>query len=107
MKKVVVNLVNNNAPYLHAQKRFANSFWNFHIPEDEIKIMPLIGEQSVGSPYHENNPYAFKVYAIEYALNMGYEQILWLDASIVFVKHSQPIFDWMQTYGFFLKKQVI
>jgi hypothetical protein len=35
---------------------------------------------------------------------MGYEQVLWLDASVVFVKHSQAIFDWIQKYGFFFEE---
>jgi hypothetical protein len=104
MKKVVVNLVNHNAPYLNAQKRLIGSFWNFHIPEEEIKIMPLIGEESVGSPYHQNNPYAFKLYAIEYSRNMGYEKVLWLDASVIFVKHSKPLFDWIESKGFFFEE---
>ena len=77
MKKVIVSLVNQSPQYLNAQKRLISSFWNFHLPEDEVKIMPLIGEESVKSPYHQNNPYAFKVYAIEYAHNMGYSQVLW------------------------------
>lgn len=103
MKKVIVNVVNQVAPYINAQKRLVNSFWNFHIPEEETKIMPLIGEESVGSPYHQNNPYAFKIYAMEYAHSMGYSQVLWLDASIVFVKHSKPIFDWISQKGFFFE----
>ena len=104
MKKVIVNLVNQNQPYVNAQKRLIGSFWNFHIPEEETKIMPLIGEESVGSPYHQNNPYAFKLYAIEYARKMGYEKVLWLDASIIFVKHSKPIFDWIESKGFFFEE---
>jgi len=104
MKKVIVNLVNQNQPYVHAQKRLIGSFWNFHIPEEETKIMPLIGEESVGSPYHQNNPYAFKLYAIEHARKMGYEKVLWLDASVIFVKHSKPLFDWIESKGFFFEE---
>jgi hypothetical protein len=104
MKKVIVNLVNQNQPYINAQKRLIGSFWNFHIPEEETNIMPFIGEESVGSPYHQNNPYAFKLYAIEYARQMGFDKILWVDASVVFVKHSKPIFDWIENKGFFFEE---
>lgn len=104
MNKVIVNVVNHAAPYVYAQKRLVGSFWDFHIPEEETKIMPLVGEDSVGSPYHQNNPYAFKIHAMDYAHQMGYEQVLWLDASIVFVKHSKPIFDWITEKGFFFEE---
>jgi hypothetical protein len=104
MKNVIVNLVNENLPYLNAQKRLSSSFCNFHLPEDETKFIPFIGEQSVGSPYHLNNPYAFKIYAIDNARKLGYSNVLWVDASVVFIKHSKPIFDWIINKGFFFEE---
>jgi len=57
-----------------------------------------------GCPKHSDNPYAFKIYAIEYARMYGYDQILWLDASVFAIKPVQPIFDWIEKNGLFMEE---
>lgn len=37
----------------------------------------------VGSPSHQDAPYAFKAFALEEARNQGYDTLLWCDASII------------------------
>lgn len=102
-KKVIVNLVSPIERYLEGQKRLIESFYALGGGNDECDFISCIGENSVQSPLHSENPYAFKIYAIEKMLSMGYEQILWLDASIVFVKNVKPIFDWIEEKGFFFE----
>lgn len=60
--------------------------------------------EQVAAPPHSNNPYAFKIYAIQAALNRGYRQILWLDASAYAVNPVQPIFDIIERDGYFLEE---
>lgn len=54
-----------------------------------------------GCPEHSLNPYAFKVYAIEFARKKGYTHILWLDASLWAVKNPMPIFDIINDNGLY------
>jgi hypothetical protein len=57
-----------------------------------------------GSPLHYENPYAFKIYAIEEAIAKCYEQILWLDASVYPVKPIDPVWDWLTEKGIFMEE---
>jgi hypothetical protein len=60
-------------------------------------------EEDVESPEHKDNPYAFKIHAIEKALEAGYEQVLWLDASMYAVKDLSPIFKHIEREGYFFQ----
>lgn len=105
--KTIVTASSNNEKYLFGQRRLLDSFWIHHPIENEangIKIMGFTNEQSIGSPSHESNPYAFKIYAIEEARRRGFTQILWLDSSIIFVKNAKPIFDWVEEKGYFFEE---
>lgn len=61
-------------------------------------------ESEVAAPPHSDNPYAFKIYAIETVRNLGYDQILWLDASVYAVKPIQPVFDWLDKNEVFMEE---
>lgn len=100
MKIAIVNLVTNNEAYIDGQKRLSESL------KDKFSgdVFTFIGEESVDAPPHSDNPYAFKVYAIEKVREMGYDQILWLDASVYAVKPVQPVFDWLTDKGIFLEE---
>ena len=54
-----------------------------------------------GSPSHLDNPYAFKIYAIEHAINSGYKILLHLDASFWAIKNPATIFDIINEKGVF------
>lgn len=60
--------------------------------------------QTLPCPSHQSNPYAFKIYAIEKAREMGYDQVLWLDASVYAVKNIQPVWDWLDKHGVFFEE---
>lgn len=42
---------------------------------------------------HADNPYAFKPFAIQEAVDRGYKKILWADSSIRVVKDTSPLWD--------------
>ncbi len=65
----------------------------------------MLKERSLKTPSHSENPYAFKIYAFEYAhaLNFGYQQIVWLDASMYAVKPLEPLFEHIEREGYFLQ----
>jgi hypothetical protein len=58
-------------------------------------------ESSLRAPLHADNPYAFKVFALEAAIKAGYESILWLDSSAYAVGDVSPIFRLIEQDGYF------
>lgn len=50
-------------------------------------------EYPPGCPPHNENPYAFKIYAFREAIRRGYKIICWLDCSFWAIKNPMPIFD--------------
>lgn len=44
-------------------------------------------------PTHEENPYAFKIYAFREAFRRGYKIVMWLDCSMWCIMNPMPIFD--------------
>lgn len=55
-----------------------------------------------GSPSHEENPYAMKIYAFEAALKAGHTTILWLDSSVWAIKHPTFHMEEIRTEGYYL-----
>jgi hypothetical protein len=96
--KAVVNL--STPIYERGRNRLANSLnGNF-----DGTLFTYTNEAEVGAEPHRDNPYSFKVYAIEKVRNLGYTKILWLDASCYAIKNIQPIFDWMDEKGIFMEE---
>jgi hypothetical protein len=97
MSKVIVNLSTNI--YERGRKRLIASMEG----KFDGSVITFTSESEVGAPFHGENPYAFKVYAIEKVRDMGYTQVLWLDASCYAVKNVSPIFDWIKENGIFME----
>lgn len=95
-KKAIVSFANSKQNYVKGLARLNESLrCNF-----DGDFIGFIGENSVGAPLHTENPYAFKLYCIEKAVEAGYTQILWLDSSCFAIKNVQPIFDEIEKDGF-------
>lgn len=95
--KAIVNVATSQ--YVYGKKRLRESLQE-HYNGD---VYMYDNEYEVESPTHQENPYAFKIYAIEKMRQMGYKQVLWLDASVYAVKNVQPLFDWIKEKGFFME----
>lgn len=98
-KYAIVNLATDR--YILGQNRLRQSLIDNNLNGD---FFGFVGEESVGSPSHLDNPYAFKIYAINKVKEMGYTKILWLDASVYAVKNVQPVFDWLEDKGIFMEE---
>lgn len=98
-KRCVVNLATSQ--FRQGQVRLHSSMIRYN---QEIPLLLFGNEYEVFAPPHHENPYAFKIYAIEAAKEMGYEQILWLDASVYPVKDITPVFDYLTEKGIFLEE---
>lgn len=96
--KAIVNVSTNQ--YSKGQKRLENSLKG----RTDADFLGFKSESEIGSPLHRDNPYAFKIYAIENALNKGYTQILWLDSSAYAIANVEPIFNLIKRNGHFMEE---
>lgn len=93
----ILSFANNKGNYAQCLARLSDSLRN----NFDGDFLSWTGEASLGAPLHHENPYAFKVYALEHAINAGYKNILWLDSSAYAVSNVQPIFDIIEKQGYF------
>lgn len=96
-KCIVVNYA--TPEYEKGQQRLKESILQYG---SEISCMCL-NEGNYCVTKHSENPYAFKIESIEHAKFMGFNQILWLDASVYAVKNISPVFKWLKASGIFME----
>jgi hypothetical protein len=98
--KAIVSLANDRGNYQKALERLGNSL----IGRFDGDFFGFTSESQIGAPPHLDNPYAFKIYAIEKVREQGYTQILWLDSSVYAIRDTQPIFDEMERLGYIMQE---
>jgi hypothetical protein len=59
------------------------------------------GEYPPNSPKHNDNPYGFKIHAIEEAIRTKHRICLWLDSSFWCIKTPHVLFDIINEFGVF------
>jgi hypothetical protein len=96
MNNCIVTLATQKNNYIKGMARLAESLRN----NFDGDFLGFTSELSVGAPLHAENPYAFKIYAIEKALEIGYTKILWLDSSCFAIRNMQPVFEAIENDGF-------
>jgi len=96
-KNCIVSFANSNGRYIQNLARLGESLRN----NFDGDFLGFIGEKSVGSPLHSENPYAFKLYVIKAVLKQArYDKVLYLDSSCFAVKNVQPLFNEIEKDGF-------
>ncbi len=86
MKHCIVNF--SNGYFKKGQDRLVQSLKENNYQGDIITFNEY---EQVGSCSHQEVPYQFKVYSIEKARQMGYDIVLYLDASMVAIKDVMPV----------------
>ena len=86
MKHCIVNF--SDGGFKNGQDRLAQSLKDFNYQGDLIIFNYF---EQVGSKPHLEVPYQFKVYAIEKARQMGYDVVLYCDASLYAIKDVMPV----------------
>ncbi len=99
MKNAIVSFANEHGNYLKGLERLGDSLKG----KFDGDFFGFEGEESIGAPRHEDDPYAFKVYAIDKLLAMGYTKILWLDSSVYAVCNVQQVFDEIAANGYIMQ----
>jgi hypothetical protein len=96
MKKCVVSFADKAGSYQSKMKRLEQSLkGNF-----DGDFLGFTDYKEIGCEPHSVIPYKFKPYAIQKAIDLGYEQILWCDSPIVAIKSIQPVFDHIEKHGY-------
>lgn len=86
MKHCIVNF--SDSIFKKGQERLVESLKDFNYQGDVILFNSF---EEVGSKTHAEVPYQFKVYAIEKARQMGYDVVLYCDASLYAIKDVMPV----------------
>lgn len=92
-RRCVVNY--STRQYWKGQERLSNSL------AGKIDVL-LYNEFTLDVP--NKDPYSFKIFAIRKAREQGYEQILWLDASVYSVGSIEPVFNWLTKHVIFMEE---
>lgn len=114
IKSCVLTAHNNQGWYPRGQKRLISSL-NLHGNKHDVlalSIEPFQGgwrvEGSINSvpitpvnypQYKSDCVYTLKAAAFQYALDQGYELMLWLDCSVWAIKDIEPVFDIVAEQG--------
>jgi hypothetical protein len=98
MKHCIVNFSNDY--FVKGQDRLVKSLQENNYLGD---IITFNHYEQVGSKTHQQVPYQFKVYAIEKARQMGYDVVLYCDASLYAIKDVMPVIYHIIEKGYLLE----
>jgi hypothetical protein len=94
---------------------FADEAGNYRKAMDRLKMsldavgfdgdfLGFTSYDEIGSPPHKGSddavPYAFKAYALQKAIDLGYEKILWCDSVVYATKPIDHVFEHLSVYGY-------
>lgn len=69
----------------------------------DAEILMFKSEKEVSAQLHTENMYGFKPYAFKKAEYIGFSTVLWLDASMYVLKDLSPIFEQIESDGYFFQ----
>lgn len=101
MKKAVINF--SSGRYIEGQNRLRESLMATGYDGDVLFENYELGFMC---PSHQKVNYGFKAFLLQHAKFLGYDLILWLDASVCVQKNIQPVFDYIKTNGYFILENV-
>lgn len=98
--RTIVNLCTDDSRYVGGTERLRSSFSTQRNSQCSLTIFK--GVDSCGAPRHQDNPYAFKLYAMKSA-GLDFRSVLWLDSSVVLVRDTTPIWELLEEQGVFFE----
>jgi hypothetical protein len=87
--------------YIEIGKGFERSVMK---TQPEILLFSLHDFSDIGSPSHKDDPYAFKMYAIDYVHKKGYDIVIWCDSPSRLVKRIDDWIPEIEKVGVYLQK---
>jgi len=67
--------------------------------EPDVDFFAFTSESQVGAKPHKDVPYGFKTYAVDMLRQKGYDQVLWMDASVWLIKGIGKIWEYISEHG--------
>jgi hypothetical protein len=58
-----------------------------------------------GCPAHSIDQYAFKIFALARAIAAGFRYVVWMDATFQPVADTEPMWEWVREYGWYIPRQ--
>jgi hypothetical protein len=99
MKRAIVSLATERGNYYQGIARLADSLKG----KFSGNFLGFMGEESIGAEKHLDNPYSFKLAAINQARLMGYTSIMWLDSSVFAIRNVDHLFDIIECDGYLMQ----
>jgi hypothetical protein len=109
-KTVILNFANNVGRYVQMQNRLKQSLERVGFDGD---VLTWNHEEHIsgGCPYHKSDdlnlhaqgrvvPYAFKAFAIQKAIELKYENIIWMDSAVYASKDITPVINQIEKDGY-------
>lgn len=97
MRNIIITFAKGNPRYIRAARA----------QEESLRAKGYNGtyrcydhENQLGCPMHQDNPYAFKAYAIKKAFDDGYDNILWLDSVVQCTAPLDKLFEHIEQTGY-------
>lgn len=98
VKKCIVSFADSTGQYQKKMSRLEQSLkGNF-----DGDFLGFTSYDQIGCEPHSVIPYKFKPYAIQKAIELGYDLVLWADSPVYAVKSIEPVFDWIANRGYLL-----
>lgn len=98
LKRAVINV--STAKYWVGQQRLSGSLL---VNKGNYIQCFYQHEAEVAAPFHTDNMYAFKPYAMKHVADAGFTTLLWLDASMYVLNDITPIFEAIERDGYFFQ----
>ena len=90
----------SNGVYINGQKDLVNSLKKY----SEYDILTFTKFEEIGSPTHKDSPYEFKLYSIKKAKELGYEIVIWIDASMRLIRPIDSLIPKVKELGIYLQQ---
>lgn len=95
-RRCVVSFADKTGSYQKKMQRLEQSLkGNF-----DGDFLGFTSYYEIDSPNHSQIPYAFKPHAIQKAIDLGYETILWCDSPIYAKQSIEPVFKHIEDIGY-------
>lgn len=95
-RKCVVSFADEGRDYQKKMKRLEVSLrYNF-----DGDFLGFTSYKEINCEHHKVIPYKFKAMAIQKAIDLGYDYILWCDSPIVATQSIEPVFDHIKRRGY-------
>ena len=90
----------SNRSYLNPQQDLIASIKR----HSNYDILTFTRFEEIGSPTHKDSPYEFKLFSIKKAKKLGYEIVIWVDASMRLIKPIDSLIPKVKEVGIYIQQ---